>query len=83
MEKNEKIGTQKLVKNGWSYFHLTVLNIFLSIDTPKNSTDLDSLGPQHFIAGLESAIAHREGTLSCAQSWKILKNTHLVVRGGL
>ena len=77
------MGTPKLVKNGSSYFHSTVFKFFLTIGTPKKSTDLNSLGPQRFIAGLESAIAHREGTLSCAQSWKILKNTHLIVRGGL
>ena len=62
------MGTQKMVKNGWSYFHLTVLKNFLTIHTPKNSTNLDSLGPQRFIAGLKGVIAHREGTLSCAQS---------------
>ena len=56
------MGTQKLVKNWWSYFHLTVLKIFLTLGTPKNSTDLNSLGPQLSIAGLKSVIAHRKGT---------------------
>ena len=66
-----------MVKNGWSYFHLTVLKIFLTIGTPKNSTDLNSLGPQLSIAGLKSVEAHREGTQPFAQSRVILKNTHL------
>ena len=62
------MGTQKMVKNGWSYFHLTVLKKILTIGTPKNSTDLNSLGPQLFIAGLKSVEAHREGTLSLTRS---------------
>ena len=62
------MGTQKMVKNGWSYFHLTLLNIFLTIGTPKNSTDLNSLGPQLCIAGLKSAVAYRKDTQLFAQS---------------
>ena len=62
------MGTQKMVKNGWSYFHLTVLKIFLTIGTPKNSTDLNRLGPQLSIAGLKSAVAYREDTQPFAQS---------------
>ena len=62
------MGTQKMVKNGWSYFHLTVLKIFLTIGTPKNSTNLNSLSLQLSIAGLKSAVAHREGPQLFAQS---------------
>ena len=50
---------------------------FVWSDPSKNSTDLNSLGPQLSIAGLKSVEAHREGTFSFAQSWLILKNTRL------
>ena len=62
------MGTQKLVKNGWSYFHLTVHKFFWTIGTPKNLTDLNSLSPQLSIAGLKSAVAYREGPQLFAQS---------------
>ena len=75
--------TQKLVKNGWTYFHLTVLKFFLTIGTPKNSTDLISLGLQLSIVGLKSAVALREGPQLFAQSWKILKKNPPGQRAGL
>ena len=76
-KKNENIGAQKLVKNGWTYFHTTELKIFLTFDTAKNSPDLNRLDNLPSIAGLERVIAHREGGLPFIQSWQILKKPHL------
>jgi len=67
-KKNKNIWTQNLVKNEWAYFHFTVLKKVFIIDTAKNSTDLNSLSPQLSIAGLKSAVAHREDAQLFAQS---------------
>ena len=67
-EKKRKSGDSEIGQKWVVLFSFDRAKIFLTIGTPENSTDLNSLGPQLSIAGLKSAVAYLKDTQLFAQS---------------